>query len=200
MLSRQWRHWNMIEAFFHVVCVALRQSIMTSLGKQFTNSQILSIMKREKLGTNVYFTNSLNHWPQRHCDKKASIETTREQSIIVTSQLPVVGSWVDDATLGQHFEIFGSSNGVKCWFMSLKAHESHKWSVHRIHGSEMFAVLFNEHQALRFQRRFFIIIVVIHKIISRSVSGIATDSPCGVLGRGWTTCLQCSDPILGLFF
>ena len=27
------------------------------------------------------------------------------------------------------------------------------------------------------------------RIISRGVSGLATDSPCGVWGRGWTTCL-----------
>ena len=26
------------------------------------------------------------------------------------------------------------------------------------------------------------------RIISRGVSGLATDSPCGVWGRGWTTC------------
>ena len=33
-------------------------------------------------------------------------------------------------------------------------------------------------------------------IIGRSVSGIATDSPCDVWGRGWTTCLLCSGPII----
>ena len=57
------------------VCVALGQLIMTSLTKQFTAPQILSLIKLEKLGTNVYFINSLTRLPQRHCDKKASIET-----------------------------------------------------------------------------------------------------------------------------
>ena len=51
----------MIEAFIHVVRVALRQLIMTPIAKLFTDLQILSIMKLEKLGTDVYFTNSLNH-------------------------------------------------------------------------------------------------------------------------------------------
>ena len=32
------------------------------------------------------------------------------------------------------------------------------------------------------------------------VSGLATDSPCGVLGRGWTTCLLGDGPILGSCF
>ena len=31
--------------------------------------------------------------------------------------------------------------------------------------------------------------------ISRSVSGLATDSPCGFWGHGWTTFLQCGRPI-----
>ena len=52
MLSR---HCNMIKAFIRVVIVALRESIMTSLTKQFTDPQIISIMKLEKLGTDVYF-------------------------------------------------------------------------------------------------------------------------------------------------
>ena len=82
MLSR---HCNMIKAFIHVVRVAIRQLIMTSLAKQFTDPQILSIIKPEKIGTDMYFTNSLNHRPRRHCDKKASIETPREKSVIVTS-------------------------------------------------------------------------------------------------------------------
>ena len=30
------------------------------------------------------------------------------------------------------------------------------------------------------------------RIISRGVPGLATDSPCGVWGRGWTTCLHFS--------
>ena len=36
------------------------------------------------------------------------------------------------------------------------------------------------------------------KIFSRSGSGLATDSPCDVWGRGWTTCLLCDGPILCL--
>ena len=39
----------------------------------------------EKLGTDVSFTNFLNHYPQHHCAKKASIATMREKSVIVTS-------------------------------------------------------------------------------------------------------------------
>ena len=77
-------------------------------------------MKSEKLGTDVYFTNYLNHSPQRYYDKKASIETTREQLAIVTSQLQVVGSYIDDVTIGQKFETIGSARGVKCGFTSVK--------------------------------------------------------------------------------
>ena len=50
-----------------------------------------------------------------------------------TTQLPADGLCIDDVMIGQNFEI-GSSDGIKCWFMSLKPQESHKWSVHRIHG------------------------------------------------------------------
>ena len=53
--------------------------------KQFADTQILSMMKLER---QIPFT---NHWPKSHCDNKASIETPREQSVIVTSQLPVAG-------------------------------------------------------------------------------------------------------------
>ena len=77
-------HCNMIKAFIPFMRVALRLWIMTSLTKQFTDPQILSIMKLEKLGTDVYFTNSLIHWSQHHCDKKASIDPW-EQSVSVTS-------------------------------------------------------------------------------------------------------------------
>ena len=45
-----------------------------------------------------------------------------------------------------------------------------------------------------------IFIYTILRIISRSVSGLATDSSCGVWGRGWTTCFLCDGPILGLCF
>ena len=62
-------------------------------------SQIFSIMLKNLIGTYVSFTNSLNHCPQRHCVKKASIPTTREQSVIVTSQLLATGSCSDDVTL-----------------------------------------------------------------------------------------------------
>ena len=47
----------MIKAIIRAVCVALGQLIMTSLAKQFTASQILSIMKLEKLGMELSFTN-----------------------------------------------------------------------------------------------------------------------------------------------
>ena len=33
------------------------------------------------------------------------------------------------------------------------------------------------------------------RIISKGVSGLATDSPCGVWGRGWTTCLLNDSPL-----
>ena len=38
------------------------------------------------------------------------------------------------------------------------------------------------------------------RIISRSVSGLATDSSCGVWGRGWTTCLLHDSPLFGSHF
>ena len=82
------RHCNMIKAFIHVEGVAFCQLIMTSLAKQFTNSQILSMMQIEKFGTDVYFTHSLNHWPQRRFNKNASIKTPR----IVISPNPVFTS------------------------------------------------------------------------------------------------------------
>ena len=64
----------------------------------------------EKLGTDLSFTDSLNHRPHR-CAKKASIATAREQSVIVTSQLLATGSCIDDVTIGQHFEPFGAVTG-----------------------------------------------------------------------------------------
>ena len=38
------------------------------------------------------------------------------------------------------------------------------------------------------------------RIISRGVSGLATDSPCGILGRGRTTCLLHDSPFFGSHF
>ena len=38
------------------------------------------------------------------------------------------------------------------------------------------------------------------KVISRGVSCLATDSPCGVWGRGWTTCLLHDSPLFGSHF
>ena len=38
------------------------------------------------------------------------------------------------------------------------------------------------------------------RIISRGVSGLAPDSPCGVWGRGWTTCLLHDSPLFGSHF
>ena len=119
--------------------------------KRFTDPQRLCMMKLER---HVFckFLNSLA--PKPLWAYSVDRNPLREQSVIVTSQLPAAGSCVDDVTIGQHFEITGSSDGIKCWFMSLKAHEWHKWSMHRIHGARnVWKVLFNEHQALRFQRR-----------------------------------------------
>ena len=67
-------------------------------------------MEPEKLGIEVKFTNFWNQWTQRHCDKKASIETPRKQSVIVTSQLPAAGSCVDEIKIDQHFEIIECSD------------------------------------------------------------------------------------------
>ena len=36
--------------------------------------------------------------------------------------------------------------------------------------------------------------------IRRGVPGLATGSPCGVWNHGWTTCLLCDGPLLGLGF
>ena len=38
------------------------------------------------------------------------------------------------------------------------------------------------------------------RIIGRGVSGLATDSPCGVWDRGWTTCLLRDSPLFGSHF
>ena len=38
------------------------------------------------------------------------------------------------------------------------------------------------------------------RVISRGVSGLATDPPCGVRGRGWTTCLLHDNPLFGSHF
>ena len=103
----------MIKALIHVVRIAPRQLIKTSLAKQLCGSAEVYLMKLEKLDEAVYFSNSLNHWPQRQYAKKASLKTPREQSVIVTLQLPATGSCVDDVTIGQHFEIIGSSDGTK---------------------------------------------------------------------------------------
>ena len=114
---------------FRAIRVASGQFIMTSLAKHFTAPQIL-----KKLDTDVSFTNSLNHCPKHHCAKKASIETTREQLVIVMSQLLAASSCIDDVTIGQHFESLGAVTGQICGFTSIKPRESHNWLVHRIHG------------------------------------------------------------------
>ena len=38
------------------------------------------------------------------------------------------------------------------------------------------------------------------RTIGRGVSDLATDSPCGVWGRGWTTCLLHDSPLFGSHF
>ena len=38
------------------------------------------------------------------------------------------------------------------------------------------------------------------RIISRSVPGLVTDSPCSVWGFKQTSCLLCDGPLLGLYF
>ena len=55
--------------------------------------------------------------------KKASIATTREQSVIVTTQLLATGSWIDDVTIGQHFESFGAVTG--CVDLRQLSHMNH---------------------------------------------------------------------------
>ena len=75
------------------------------------------------------------HCPQHHCAKKASITTTREQSVIVMSQLLAAGRllyrWRHNGSI---FSIIQSRDGIKCGFTSVKSQEWHKWFVHRIHG------------------------------------------------------------------
>ena len=53
------------------------------------------------------------------------------------------------------------------------------WNITSCHGPHLHAIL---------------------RIISRGVSGLATDSPCGVWGRGWTTCLLHDSPLFGSHF
>ena len=105
---------NMIKAIICAMHVALGQLIMTSFAKLFMAPQIPSVMKLEKLkfGTDMPFTNSLNHWPHCHCAKKASIETTWEQGAILMSQLLVTGSCIDDVTIGELLLILKSSWAV----------------------------------------------------------------------------------------
>ena len=98
---------NKIKAIIRAARVALGQLIMTWLADADP-----SMMKLEKLRTDVSFTNLLNSLPQRHCDKKTSIETW-EQSVIVMSQLLVASSCIDDVTKGQQlFTFLKSSGGV----------------------------------------------------------------------------------------
>ena len=61
--------------------VALGQFIITSLAKQFIALHIFAIMKLTKIGTDVYFTNSSNHWPERHCDRNQRVHRNRVGTI-----------------------------------------------------------------------------------------------------------------------
>ena len=81
----------MIKAFIHVM-----RSIMRSLAKQFKDPHSFPIMKLEKFVTGVYFTNSLNHLPQRHYDKKASIETTIGHCGVTIASCRLMCRWRDN--------------------------------------------------------------------------------------------------------
>ena len=102
------RRYNMIKAIIscRVRCPNHNVTCQTFHGS--TNS----FLNVEKLGTDVSFTNSLNHCPQHHRAKRASIETTRVQSVIVTSQLLAASSCTDDVTIGQQFEYLGAVTGL----------------------------------------------------------------------------------------
>ena len=53
----------------------------------------------------------------------------------------------------------------------------------------------NDHDVVHLQAK-----TVPMNLIWLSVSGLATDSPCGVWGRGWTTCLLHDSPLFGSHF
>ena len=74
----------------------------------------------------MHFTNSLNHWTQRHCDNITFIETTWENLVIMTSKLPAVCSCIDGVTLRQQFLKHREQWRDKCWIMSLKSQESQR--------------------------------------------------------------------------
>ena len=72
-------------------------------------------MKSEKLETDVYYKNSLNHCPQRRYDTKASIETTWDESVIVISQLLMAGSSIDGVTIVWDQQLFTILNNWAEW-------------------------------------------------------------------------------------
>ena len=115
---------------------------MTALAKRFTDPQILSIMKLERLGTDVYVINSSNHWPQRHYDKKSDHRNparTIGHCDVTIAIGRLMCRWRHDrSTFWNHREHWRDK-----MLMSLKAHESHKLSVHRIHGSKEIADIFH---------------------------------------------------------
>ena len=61
-------------------------------------------------------------------------------------------------------------------------------------------ILFNISKRLYPVAMRYIWVLNILRIIGRSVSGLATDSPCGVWGRGWPTCLLHDSPLFGSQF
>ena len=127
---------------FRAVRIALCQSIMTSLAKHFTASYIFSRMLKNLAQTcllQTLFTVHSNHTGTiGHCD-------------VTIAGGRLLYRWRHNRST---FWIFRSSDGIKCGFTSVKSEESHKWFVHRIHGSRNVRwVLFNERQAPRFQRR-----------------------------------------------
>ena len=77
--------------------------MLTIFAKHFTAPQILKNLAQTCL--------LQTHCSQHHCARKASIETTQEQSVIVTSQLLATSSCIDDVTIGQHFESLGAVTG-----------------------------------------------------------------------------------------
>ena len=85
----------------HIIKVLPETRKQKNLNKEIKTRNVLGRpMCRDEFSIpNGVNTNSLHHCPQHHCAKKASIETTRKQSVIVTSQWLTAGSCIDDVTI-----------------------------------------------------------------------------------------------------